>query len=281
MGAADADARRLSKVVNHPIRARIIELLGERGPLGWKELSGELGVKTGALYHHLDVLEGLVERDSAKKYSLTGSGRIVYSRTSESRSLEAVQKAALEIRREGAFRRVAASVFAPRPLIERLTSARHAAPLAFASMAAGLGALSALAGFLPTLYYLRADPSLFNTIGGFLASLTVLVAAGYVSGRVAFRSTVDVSSLAAASALSFVPVFGISALALVPAASSLLASSGWAWTVLLVLFQTWSASIFGAGLSVASGVRIERTLLVSLALLYATMVVMLIQGTRP
>ncbi len=280
MGAVDAGARKLSKVINHPARARIIELLGERGALSWKELSTELGVKTGALYHHLDVLEGLVERDSSKKYTLTGAGKIVYARTSESRTIESVQKAALEISQEGASRRLVGSVFAPRSLMENLTSNRSTAATVFVAAAAALGALSSLAGLAPTLYYLRPDPNFVYTIGGLTASLAAIIALGYLCARLVFRSSADLASLAASTSLSFLPVFAASAFTLIPAVSAYLAASSMAYTVFLVFFQTWSAGIFGAGLSAASGVRVERTLLVSLVVLYATVVAMLLQGAR-
>jgi len=280
MGAVDADARRLSRVVNHPVRARIIELLGEKGSLGWKELSDDVGVKTGALYHHLDVLEGLVQRDSSKRYSLTSAGRIVYSRTSESRTIDSVKKAASEIKQEGASRRLAGSILAPRSLVWSLTSARRNAVILFGALTVAFALFSGAAGISPELYYLRPDPGLATTLGEFVASLAIFVAVGFASAKAVFKSSIDMASLAAASSLSFLPVFALSSFTLIPQASAVLASSSIAYTLLLVVSQTWSTCIFGAGLSVATGVRIERTLLVSLAILYATMVIMLLQGIR-
>ena len=280
MGATDADARRLAKVIDHPVRAKIISLLGERGQLGWKELSTELGVKTGALYHHLDTLEGLVERDASKKYSLTKSGKIVYSRTSESHTIESVQKAASEIKKEGTGRRVLASVFVPRSLIGTLVSSREVAVLILVATVGGLTLLSAATGVSPVLYYLRLDSGVLQTVGGFLASLAGAVMLCYASARLAFGTAVDIISLAASSALSFIPVFAAAALAQAPSISAALAASSTGFTLVLVFFQTWSATILGAGLSVASGVRIERALLVSLVALYATMAAMLALGVR-
>lgn len=278
MGAVDDETRRLAKVIDHPIRARIIELLGERGPLGWKELSAELGVKTGSLYHHLDTLEGLVERDQSKKYFLTKSGRIVYSRTSQSRSLEAVHRASLDLRKEGGARRAAASIFVPRALLTSALRTRGLSAATLVSVAAVITLGVGLAGFSPNLYYLRPDPGLTPTVGGFAASLAVLVVAGFACARFLFKAGVDMLSLAAATAFSFIPVFAFSSFILLPPASAFFTSSTAAFTLCLVFFQTWSSAIFGAGLSVASGLRIERALLVSLAVLYATMVLMLIQG---
>jgi hypothetical protein len=281
MGEVDIDTRRLAKVIDHPIRSRIIDLLGEKGSLGWKELSTELGVKTGALYHHLDTLEGLVERDSSKKYSLTKSGRIVYSRTSESHSVAAVQKAALDMKREGAGRRLAVSVFAPRSLLSSLTSSSNSAALIATTTGVALAVFSVWAGFSTRLYFVRPGLGIIPTVGGLTVSLAALMILGYASTKLAFKSEVDLVSLAAGASISFLPVFAGSALIMVPQTASLLTSSSVVYTLLLVFFQTWSSTLFGAALSVATGVRIERTLVVSILILYATMIFMLLQGSLP
>jgi hypothetical protein len=46
-------------------------------------------------------------------------------------------------------------------------------------------------------------------------------------------------------------------------------------TVMFAFFQAW-----GAGMSVASGLRVEKTLMVSLVVLYATVMIILVQGGR-
>src|SRR5438105_603683 len=68
------------RIVDHPVRMKIIELLATRGAMSWKELSLELGTGTGSLYHHLDTLEKIVARDSSRKYVLTPLGQEVYAR---------------------------------------------------------------------------------------------------------------------------------------------------------------------------------------------------------
>jgi hypothetical protein len=49
-------------------------------------------------------------------------------------------------------------------------------------------------------------------------------------------------------------------------------------TVMFAFFQAWGAGVIGAGMSVASGLRVEKTLVVSLVVLYATMLIVLLQG---
>lgn len=278
MGDSGDETRRLAKIIEHPVRARIIELLGEKGPLGWKELSQELGVKTGALYHHLDTLEGFIERDASKKYTLTKSGMIVYEETAKSRTVDSVHKAALEIKRQGQSRRLISSIFVPRSLVASFTKSRPASAAVLIAAIAVFTLFAAAEGLTPSLYYLRPDPGLANVIIGFAWSLGALLATCYVAARAVFKSAVDVLPLAAATAISFIPAFVFSGVSLIPVVSTLLSSSTTVFTLFEVVFQTWSATILGAGLSVASGVRIEKTLLVSLAVVYATMFLMLVRG---
>jgi hypothetical protein len=106
---------------------------------------------------------------------------------------------------------------------------------------------------------------------------------------VAFKERADVATLLASTALSFIPlcVFGAGLHFLYSAASpasaafplSIFASST-AVTVMFAFFQAWGAGIVGAGMSVASSLRVEKTLVVSLVVLYATMLIILVQGGR-
>jgi hypothetical protein len=49
-------------------------------------------------------------------------------------------------------------------------------------------------------------------------------------------------------------------------------------TLTFAVFQGWGACIVGAGVSVASGLRVEKALLLSLTLLYVTILIMFVQG---
>jgi hypothetical protein len=49
-------------------------------------------------------------------------------------------------------------------------------------------------------------------------------------------------------------------------------------TFTFAVFQAWGAYIAGAEISVASGIRVERSLLISLTLLYLTILVVFAQG---
>ena len=281
MAELDPETKRLAKVVDHPIRSKIIRLLGERGSLGWKELSTDLGVKTGALYHHLDTLEGFVQRDAAKKYGLTKQGRILYSKISESHTIDAVQQAAIEIKSEGTGARRLASIFVPRVFLDYLTSSDTLAVLAFVFVSMSFTVLSVWTHSSPELYFVHHDPEIIETFGDYFVSLGLVVLVCYVASKGIYKSGLDLVSMAAVSAFSFVPVFAISLLTLVPSVEAFFVSSSVSYTLILVFFQAWSSALLGAGLSVVSGIRIERTLPVGLFILYSTMVLMLLQGVGP
>ena len=56
--------------LGNPYRRQIVQLLREKRKLGFKELHEALKISVGALYHHLDMLEGIVAQDSERKYVL-------------------------------------------------------------------------------------------------------------------------------------------------------------------------------------------------------------------
>jgi DNA-binding transcriptional ArsR family regulator len=66
---------RLYSALGNPYRRQIVQLLREKKRLGFKELHNALKISVGALYHHLDMLEGIVAQDPEKKYMLTDQGR--------------------------------------------------------------------------------------------------------------------------------------------------------------------------------------------------------------
>lgn len=69
----------LYKVLRHPIRRRIIEILGEGGNTTMTQLRDSLSIPVGKLYYHLYVLTPLTTQDDEKKYMLTSSGREAYN----------------------------------------------------------------------------------------------------------------------------------------------------------------------------------------------------------
>jgi len=278
MSEGELESGRVMKIINHPVRMRIIELLATKGPLSWKELSGDLGIRTGALYHHLDTLERIVARNAEKKYVLTKFGQEIYASVSENPSL-ASQSIERVIRRRSPGA-VVQSVFVPRSLVYVWTSTRSKAILSGAVVSSlVLACLIAAESELVLYSFSPASGFLFSAVT-YLGSVAIVALLGFLSIRFIFKQKSDVAILLPSAALSFLPLaaFGLLLHYLYGAGSLSTLGDRTVLTIAFAFFQAWGAGIAGAGMSVASGLRIEKTLVVSLVLLYATMVIVFVQG---
>lgn len=278
MSEGELDTGRVMKIINHPVRLRIIELLATKGPLSWKELSGELGIRTGSLYHHLDTLERIVTRNPEKKYVLTKLGQAIYANVSENPSL-ASQNIDKMIKKRGALATLL-NFFVPRSLILVWTSTRARAVTCVAIFSSLVLACLYAAGDSLVMFSFSPASSLLLPALTYLGSLLLVVGLSFVSIRVFFKERSDPLVLLAAVSLSFFPVtaFGLTLHSLEASGALGILGNRTMLTLVFAIFQAWGAGIMGAGMSVASGLRIEKTLVVSLVLLYATMVVVFVQG---
>ncbi len=262
---------RMAKTLDHPVRKRIIDLLGENGPLSWKELSGRLGIATGALYYHIDALEGIVSRDSEKKYVLTSKGEKIYDYLQNHPSTSP-QALARTLGRKGGVDWIR-MVFTPRGLIQHVGSAKRNSLIA-TFLICGVLLLDLLLGRTTSyLYFMAPVSSGWVSVGGFLLSLAALVVIASLSSRLLFKVRLNYPALIFGVSLSFVPSAAFGTLSrILPDVGAI----GTLATVVLVFFQTWSATILASAVSVASAVRIETAMLIGLAVLYLTVVLMLL-----
>lgn len=77
----------LFKVLSHPMRARIVELLNEKVELSYTELLNTLGSDTGQLNFHLKTIGDLCETTPEGTYILTKKGRVAHTILREVRQL--------------------------------------------------------------------------------------------------------------------------------------------------------------------------------------------------
>ena len=283
------DSARVMRIVNHPVRMRIIELLAVK-PRSWKELSTELGVRTGSLYHHLDTLERIVTRDAERRYTLTRLGQEIFAQLNDEKKTPAQSMLGIEkAMKKRTFAGLAREVFVPRSLIVPLTSTRSRGIASLAGISALALGLLLVSGDQLVLFSFSPSTSVLLSALTFALSLGALTAAAYVGLAVAFKEHGDVLTLLTSTALSFIPLCLFGALLHLVLTDAPTASAGFpfsvfadsaAVTVMFAFFQAWGAGVVGAGMSVASGLRVEKTLVVSLVVLYATMLIILAQGGR-
>ncbi len=272
------DNDKIVKVLDHPVRRRMIELLGTRGPLPWKDLAKELGMATGALYYHLDTLEGIVFRDSTKRYALTKLGQEIFEYLQKSPLITSVQNAPFVFNSRSRYTRYLVSLFVPRTFLDLVTGSTRRSAIALTIITALVLSTLTYSGDAVRLFYLLQTRDILQIIEGYALSLITIFAISYAGTLILFHVRANPASLATSSAISLLPMFFLATL-LVPASplSKLLADRN-ALTVFVVFFQIWSATILGAGVSVSSGVRVEKSILVSLVVLYVTMILVFFQG---
>jgi len=69
---------RYHTLLRDPARRKIIEILGEQEKIGFKELKHKLGLGVGTVYYHLDMLSDYLTQDKQRKYKLNDRGRLLY-----------------------------------------------------------------------------------------------------------------------------------------------------------------------------------------------------------
>jgi len=273
------ETNRVIKVLDHPARKRIIELLGARGAMPWKDLAAELGMGTGALYYHIDTLEGIVARDSSKRYSLTKPGQEVYEYLKANPEAVSIKDVPPNFKRSGRFRDYAETIIAPRYLLVRLTASNRRSILSLFLLSGAFAAAMLYTRDEALLLYLAPASSGIVSVGSYLLSLGALILTSYMATVTIFHDKPNLLPLAASSSLSFLPVVIFSlALSAISSTVSLSANRD-ILTVALVIFQAWSATILAAGISVSSSVRIEKSIMASLIVLYTTMILVFVLGS--
>jgi hypothetical protein len=268
------------RIVDHPVRMTIIELLATRGPMSWKELSVELGTGTGSLYHHLDTLEKIVARDSSRKYVLTPLGQEVYARFRSLPIRIPAHSSGRTTPQTQGSRGPLGSLLSPRTLLRFITSTPARSVTSLVLISALVLGVSSYAGIQLLLFAFGPAQSLLITLGSYLVSLFLVTGISYGAASLLFKQKPEILTLLSASSLSFLPMACLALLLnlLVKQNNLGILADRTALTALIAVFQGWSVLVLSSGTAVASGLRIEKTLIVGLILLYISMSVLFIQG---
>jgi hypothetical protein len=275
----ELDPTRVMRIIDHPLRMKIIELLATKGPMSWKDLSKELGTGTGSLYHHLDTLEKIVTRDDSKRYALTPVGKQVYRQVTTVAARDSALHSQLG-RPWHDSASVVSGVVAPRSLLLAMTSGAARSIAGLVVISAIVLVATAYSGVELIIFAFSSSPNLFVTGGSYLGSLLFVTCVSYIASWLLFNQKPEFLTLLSSSTLSFLPVAGLSVVLSYMQGTGTLGvlADRTPLTILLAVVQGWSALLLSSGASVASGLRIEKTLIIGLALLYISMSVLFVLG---
>ena len=259
---------RYHTLLRDPARRKIVEILGAQEKIGFKELKQTLGLGVGTVYYHLDMLSDYLTQDKDRKYRLNDRGRLLH------RSLTGEPVPSATLQAGETFRhRVARWLFLA-PLFAKTTQPLKLLPVAIAILI--LGALgSALASaqsllffYAPFMTYEFETTALlyvFNWVSLFLFS-ELIVYAGFKrqGGDLQFFVCLGLASL---------PVAAFPYLYLI-------LSYEVARYFLLVLI-VWSVLLLASAYSFGKGLRLDKSIVLSLLVLYLNTVILLATGRLP
>ena len=83
-------SEKILEAISNPVRIRIMKILAERGEVSIRELKEELGVSTGTLYYHLDVLGDLIVKKRGF-IRISSKGRMVLEELKEIEEIGAIK----------------------------------------------------------------------------------------------------------------------------------------------------------------------------------------------
>ena len=263
--------------LGNPYRRQIVQLLREKRKLGFKELHQDLKISVGALYHHLDMLEGIVAQDPDRKYLLTDQGRSAVETLSISEEKIAAGQA--QTGKETRLGFVSEEILLGRTLLNYLNADPiRSLPLAILIVAFG-GWISSQTRLEPLLlFYL--SPSSGTVSALFLLMFPIGWLATFVMAdilsTVVFHRRGDDLRLLNGTAFAMLPLL------IVPGLFSFVQlflpgrSVGYTAILLPIVLQAWVVCLLASAVSISKGLKLERAALISLGVVYLNILVLLV-----
>jgi DNA-binding transcriptional ArsR family regulator len=269
------EASRYYTLLRDPARRKIIELLGDQGKIGFKDLRGNLGLGVGTVYYHLDMLSEFITQDKSRKYSLNDRGQLLY-RTLKDGNVSP----AMKVGSEALSHRLGRWLFLS-PIFAQSVHLRVFLPLSVAVLIVGAVG-SALAKQEPVfLFYFSSTKSFENVALMFLFYWVSLFLLADAVIYVLFRRTGgDLQLFAcvgvAALPLALFPYLYVLALpyvmALVPPVAF------WLPRFVLLILQVWTLLLISSAFSFGKGLRLDRSIIVTLVILYVNIMILILLG---
>ena len=259
------DESQYHTLLRNPARRRIIEILGEQEKTGFKELRETLGLGVGTVYYHLDMLSDYLSQDKQRKYKLNDKGRFLYKSVKGG----SISPSTLDLSETFSHRLVRwlflASIFS------KTAQPLKWLPLALLILVSGaLG--SALASSQSLLFFYSPFTNyqfettsllyLFNWISLFFFSdLIIYVVFKRVGGDLQLFVCVGIASLPTAI-FPYIYFFLSYEIA----------------RYLLLALIVWSVILLSSAYSFSKGLRLDRSIVLSLLMLYLNTAFLLLTG---
>ena len=267
-------------ILRSPVRRGIIRILGGKGQLSFTDLRKTFPeISVGTLYYHLDLLKQIVTQDSEKRYTLTEEGKRILAQVLRSEEDMIPVKASVQsqagaesptsiLLMSGLF-----SDISLRPI--RYIVIPFLVFLCFAFLAWLSHSIELLFLFIPVngmqalLASISAGVSLLGVYSG-LNALTILL----------YRRREGNLPLLITTSVGLIPlmVYPLSlAVASLTHAQAAFAKSPLN-LILTIISQAFSFLLLSAGLSQAKGLRLDKSAVITLVVVYLNMILLYLIG---
>mgnify|MGYP000253428040 CR=1 FL=1 len=261
------ETSRYYALLKDPTRRKIIEILGEREKIGFKELKQILGLGVGTVYYHLDMLSDFIVQDKNRKYMLNENGRLLYRSMKEGTLPPTLgAKTALSSK-------IGKWIFLT-PLFLKTEKPERILPLSIAIMVfGGLGcAMMELEPFL--FFYFPFSIYKFET-------LIVFYLISWVSLFLFSDALIYLLYRRVGGELQLFACLGIASLPLAIFPYMIMFLSYNIAKYLLLAFQIWSLLLTSAAFTFGKGLRLDKSIIISLIILYLNVIMLFILGKFP
>ncbi len=262
---------RVYSALASPIRREIVDILRTRGRAGFKELHDNVKTSVGALYHHLEALEGLVAQGPDKKYFLTDKGRAAIDALSVTEEKIATIKVPPKLK-EAKLGFIAKEALFGRSVFQYLgQESLRSLPLAVLIVTFG-GWVSFQTNLEPLLlFYVSPSSGISRVWLAFLFPLgwiATFLIADLLSVALFKRKGGDLTLLTG-TAFAMLPLLVVPGIFAIGQLLSLPIRTENSLVVLLpIILQVWVICLLSSAISISKGLKMERTALVSLGVIY-------------
>jgi DNA-binding transcriptional ArsR family regulator len=269
------DLSKYYALLKDPARRKIIEILGTQEKIGFKELRETLGLGVGTVYYHLDMLSEFLTQDKQRKYHLNERGQMLYRVLKEG---EVPPALGLE---KTFSHHVGKWVFLS-PVFAKTVKTRWM--LLFTVGILVFGAVgTAYARLDPALFfYLRFSTYSYSTIAllYFFNWIGLFLLSGLLTFALYRRVGNDLQMLAcigiAAFPLALFPYLFVALPYAFPSMS--LSDLNVAGQYIMVALQIWSLILYSSALCFGKGLRLDRAIVISLAVIYMNIAILFLLG---
>ncbi|NWG09143.1 MAG: helix-turn-helix transcriptional regulator [Nitrososphaerales archaeon] len=276
------DPSYLYAILSHPLRRRIIEMMGKKGSVNFTEFKLSLKIRVGTLYYHLDALRGLIAQDKDRKYVLTDTGLDLYNILTSGRHKDISTKLSLPaIKPASRMEKLVKNIFLPNEFFRLVYGSKLGIIGVVLVLSLGSYIISQ-ARFEPLLLFFNRTTKSIEIIAleFFLGWIFLFVICDLLS-TILFKRKGDDLYLLLGTAYSFIPLLifpFLQYLDMILELNLIIFRDAILTRILLSLLQGWALVFLTSAIGQSKGLRIDKAVLIGLIVAYINIMMIYIVG---